>query len=269
MTRQYTEMSNEHLVEQYIDWMDRSRKRQATSMRAYRRAVEGFARYTGENLTRATIPDMETYVTRPKKNGETRAPATISQEVHILRAFYQWLWEQGWTPEHLARALHGPKLTHKDPKPISDTDWRQIWIQDRLSPSERTILGLAYFCGLRRYELWNLRTGQLGERAVERFVRKGGGEHTLRWDQVLDVYERSDTLAPLLLDRSMFLDAVGKVRDGRDRWLAPCHRSGNINQFNRWWTRLMPDGVSTDTPIRPATPAPQIWYGRGYPTRWS
>jgi len=270
MLKEANSITDDALIAMYVTWLDRSRNRTAATLRSYGGALRHWLEYLGgRGVLSATVPRMELFVTRTRGRKErSPAPATVALEVTILRSFYQWCWEQGWAGEHLARALHGPRIPHRDPKPISDQDWMRIWSRD-LPPRTRVVLGLAYFCGLRRYELWHLQTAQLGEHAVHDFIRKGGGEHTHRWDQPMDVYERSATLRPLLIDRRLLTDSIVQLRSSGTQWVCEGRGRGlHINTFNVWWRRQMPSGITT-TPhmarhscatnlVRACIPAPLV-----------
>jgi integrase/recombinase XerC len=184
--------------------------------------------------------DMELFLARPRPRGGVPSSSTKRREVGVLRSFYNWLWEEGYTSEHLARGLHGPKAKGRDPKPIPDPDWKKLWLADW--PSEiRVILGLAYFGGLRRAELWDLRVGQLDTEQLANFTRKGGGSHGLPLGTILKIYEGSELLAPLLVHRCLLTDSIRRLQDSSnsDDWLVPFRSSAKSpdalnKRFTRW-----------------------------------
>jgi integrase len=214
---------NEGLVATFIRWCDLVRERSPRTLESYYYVLGHLVRWLGpRSVTGVSRRDLELFVLRPRPRGGTPSSATKRREIAVLRSFYGWMWEEGYTAQHLARGLHGPKAKGRDPKPIPDDVWKQMWLKDW--PAEvRVILGLGYFGGLRRAEIWNLTVAQLGVDRLDNFERKGGGSHGLPLGVILDIYERSELLQPLLVDRRLLTDAIIELQtrcDGSD-WVAP------------------------------------------------
>jgi integrase len=110
------------------------------------------------------------------------------------------------------------------------------------------VLGLGYFCGLRRYEIIGLKPEQLTTKwgRITNFVRKGGGEDTLRWDSLLSVYE--EKLPKLLVSRDLFVQSLDRIltqRAGRPL-LVPWANEDAVNKKLSYWCRSV--GVEHITP---------------------
>ena len=248
---------NAALLGNYLRWLELVRHRSPATIASYRYVLNAYAEWLAHRAaTTATRQEMELFIQRPRpRTTGPASAATQRREVSTLRAFYQWLYEEGYTTAHLARGLHGPKATDRDPKPIADDDWKKLWLAE-WPPNIRVLLGLAYFGGLRRAELWELEVGQLtlndGDLGVNSFTRKGGGEKHFRLTPVLDVYERSDVLNGLLVHRSLLLDAVTQTKVHNDpesflvSWRDTCSMVESMNK--RWTNWSQTVGISHTTP---------------------
>ena len=243
---------NEGLVATFVRWCDLVRERSPRTLDSYRYVLGHLVRWLEHrSVTGVSRRDLELFVLRTRPRGGTPSSATKRREIAVLRSFYGWLWEEGYTAQHLARGLHGPKAKGRDPKPIPDDVWKQMWLFDW--PAEvRVILGLAYFGGLRRAEIWNLTVDQLSVDRLDNFERKGGGSHGLPLGVILDIYERSDLLQPLLVDRRLLTNAIVELQTSCDgsAWVAPYRRTAQdpeaLNKRLTTWCQQA--GVDRFTP---------------------
>jgi integrase len=181
---------------------------------------------------------MEVFLGRPRRTGKPAAPNTVYREADTLRAFYKWIHDEYYTNVNVAAGLVTPKRPARNPRPIEDSTWRRLWAHD-WSPRVRVVMGLGYFLGLRRAELWNLKIEQLTEHSIVDFVRKGGGEHSLKITNYLAVYENTPLLQPLLLSADMLMQPLGELRREASMWLVPGRDTAQypeaLNQrFTRW-----------------------------------
>lgn len=186
---------NQTLVDSYLGWMVHVRGRQPETVRVYRSLLGAYLGYCGAtDVTDITVRQMETFIARPANSGADRAPASRRRDSAILRAFYQWLWESDVTLTHQASALKGPQVHNENPRPIPDDHWNMLFRVLRphdMDPIDvhrnRVLLGLGFYCGLRRKELVELRVDNWDNGKLVNFHRKGGGEHTLDVEAILDV----------------------------------------------------------------------------------
>jgi integrase len=143
----------------------------------------------GTDIRLISRSEMESFVTRVRVrrgHGQIGKPATQRKDVAALRAFYKWLEEEAEVHISPARALHGPVVHNVNPKPIPDSDWAALW-NSEMSPQLRAALGLGYFCGLRRQEIFSLTSAQISVSKVSDMARKGGGKHTLPWREMYEI----------------------------------------------------------------------------------
>lgn len=243
MTTTTTEATNADLVEQYLAWMRDVRCRTPNTLDTYGTTLAAWLRWLGDKpLLEATVQDMEEFAIRPRpSSGRVAAPSTIAVEMSVLRSLYRWAWEKSLTPDFVARGLHAPNVPRRAPRPIPDEDWIRTW-RSQVFPEEVTIFGLAYFCGLRRSELWNLRRDQLSTEGISNFRRKGGSTNTLAFDPILTIYERTPVLQPLLGEkgREKFLGGVSKLAEDERGigWVCSIRlKSDNPRSLGWWWNK--------------------------------
>lgn len=211
------ETDNQRLLSDFIQACKR-RGRASETLRHYAQFLAMYdAHLGGTSLLHATKVDMEDFVFRARLRKGKGTPASYKRDAAILRSFYRWAWEEGHTSDFLAKALHGPTVPPRTPRPIADDDWLKVW-QRELSMSDRVMLGLGFYLGLRRQEIATIRPHMVTPEYIEHFVRKGGGEDRLKWRSVMTIYERR---LPHLLEPNAFPDALLRLAESRsgNTWL--------------------------------------------------
>jgi integrase len=205
--------SNTDLAIAYLDWCAHVRNRTPETLRAYQSTLVAFLDFIGPTDVRCVDHQtMEAFTMRARLRrgrGRTGAPATRKKEVAILRAFYAWLESTQRVTRSPARMLHGPTVHNVNPKPVPEDQWRSVWLSD-LPDGMRVALGLGYFCGLRRAEVVALRADQITSTSIVNFTRKGGGEHSLPWAEMVGVLE--DKLPELIDQHGTFGISLGRLR---------------------------------------------------------
>lgn len=194
-----------------------------------------FCQRHGLNPLRPATQDLEAFMTRKRSNGRKGKPATQQLDASVLRNWYTWLTQRGKLPSNPSLDLIPPRGKTREPRPVLDEHWRTLWNSD-LPPRLRAILGMGYYCGLRRSEIHALRCEQVSPTRLVHFVRKGGGEDTLPWvDMAETIAERLPALLP---DPYAFTTSVHHVRSKYER-LSPWQ---NVNHFYKRLAQLC-DGV--------------------------
>jgi len=170
-------------VNAWVEWLRAARGRSERTVTEYERVVRDWVDSGSD--------DMEAWLQRERRGrarGSVAAPATQHKDSSALRSFYGWLHARGLIERDPTLLVSTPTIRNVQPKPILDTAWKSLWTS--VSGPSRVMLGLGFFCGLRRAEMVALRTSHfdLATRRITNFVRKGGGEDSVPMGTMLDVF---------------------------------------------------------------------------------
>lgn len=192
-----------------------------------------------QSIYTLSVEQMMAFLRRPRQRrcyGAAGAAGTQKLDAAILRSHFQWAFETNVTPRgNIAIHLHGPTVHNVAPKPWDDDQWAAVWRLD-LDPSDRAALGLGFFCGLRKAEMYSLVVGNLTSTSIVGFQRKGGMKVDLPWLDMVSVYAKK--LPHLLPDHQVFTDALGclvtdrKFDDPLLRWRI--YESKFNKQMKKW-----------------------------------
>lgn len=125
--------------------------------------------------------DVLAYARRHRiKCAGSPSASTIKNDVLALKSWYRWLYNFGHSRSNPLLKVPTPQVAKCQPKPVSDEVWWACWDRDLLDRT-RLWLGWLYWCGLRRQEAADLRTGDLYRGSSVEVVRKGGEVVQLPW----------------------------------------------------------------------------------------
>ena len=176
---------NAEMARDYLEWQ-RRRNRARETMFIYTDVVQKFLRWIGDTpLAAVPIGTVEAFIERPRLRRRPEhargqvligSPATRKRDVTILRTLYRYLTDRGHISHNPALLLTSPTVHNIEPKAIPDETWVAVWHSKKLDDAERLVLGLGYFCGLRRAEIVNLSPANvdLSGQRLTGFTRKGG-----------------------------------------------------------------------------------------------
>ncbi len=233
-------LANEALTQEYLRWCAETRNRSPETVRTYGTTLSQWVRWLTERpLADATVEEMQDFVQRPRERraaGRKGTAATQAKDVAVLRAFYGWACEfERIEGKSRARSLYAPTVHNVAPKPVTDDTWRAL-VRCDMAGSERVAFGLGFFCGLRRQEIIRLERRHFSDGMIVDFQRKGGGEHSVPWSDMLRVY--SERLPGLLDDRFVSeLHALTSVRRSDTPKLLPWWTSNPVT-INKRLTRV-------------------------------
>ena len=179
-------------IERFIDAIWAERGLSAATLEAYRRDLQGLARWRGAlaGLDRKALFD---YLAMRTEAGYT--PRSNARLLSTLRAWFASCVQRGERSDDPSALLHPPKLPRLLPKALSEAQVEALLAapdaQTALGLRDRAMLELMYACGLRVSELVslpatavNLRQGVLrvmGKGSRERLVPLGEeSQHWLR-----------------------------------------------------------------------------------------
>jgi site-specific recombinase XerD len=212
-------LNSQQLAIAWLEWVRDVRGRSKNTVRAYASTIEAYLRFLDvTDVRHATRAQMEAFILRPRArraHGNVGSPATQRRDIACLRMFYGWMHEEGITGSNLALGLHGPTVHNQNPRPIPDEDWEVLWgtHMGYDSIDAKVVLGLGFFCGLRRHEIVALKQSQFYRGKIVNFVRKGGGEDVLPYVDMVGVI--ADRLPHLMGPKGSdsFLGAIEHMRE--------------------------------------------------------
>lgn len=181
------------LVARWGEWLNVNRRRSAHTTRAYvataHRFIEFLQGHLGDAVTLAalgavSVQDVRAFLGSRRGNG--LANASAARELSAVRAFYDWLADEGHASRGLLDGLRSPKVQRRVPRPVAPADAMALaddvgdtasapWIAAR----DAAVLLLLYGGGLRISEALSLTGGALplgevltvtGKRAKTRMV---------------------------------------------------------------------------------------------------
>lgn len=197
------------LVDQHIAWLRNTRNIMVSSLWSYQRILLAYADHiNGQRLENVSPECVEEFIRRPRnRRGHSKvgAPATIQKDRAILSGFYRWLTDRGLLAANPAALAGKPRVVTRQPKPVPDHIFTKVW--ESALPIERVWLGLGGFVGLRRAEIVSVHGDQFLNGTIVSFKRKGGGDDTLNYAEVVEVLH----------------ERMPHVLQNPDEFLAPLH----------------------------------------------
>jgi len=181
------------VAREYLSWQRHTRRRTALTVYQYAGKLESFLGFVDhESLDAVSTEQIEQWLARPRRRGgkgQPAAAATIAKEVSLLRGLYRFAVARGWCQQNPTALLYVPTVRNENPRPVTDEAWQHLWQWPSLGDEARVVLGLGYFCGLRRAEIANLRVDQVDVRRqrLNGFTRKGGGDDVLDYGELVGV----------------------------------------------------------------------------------
>ena len=169
------------IVEQFIHWAERDRVRSPHTIARYRAVLSQL-----EDPISATIEDIEEWwATRYDVS-----PATRSNELACLRAFFKWATKFDHRIDDPTRRLDFPTAPNHVPRPIGESQLRDLLGPlTENEPEIRRAISLGVYGGMRVSEAAALDWSMIDEDARRMYVRGKGSK------------ERVIAMSPVLLDK--------------------------------------------------------------------
>jgi integrase/recombinase XerD len=185
-----TERRHEHLVLDFLAYLEFERGLSRNTLEAYRSDLLQFGRFLeerGVSAVDAEAGDVGDFLTRlATGNGEHRpaSPATIHRKSACLRSFYRHLRREGVRESDPTAALSAPRRGRKLPQVLTRGEVEKLLGQPRgtdpHSLRDRALLELMYACGLRASEAIGLELGDVDlDERVLRARGKGSKERVV------------------------------------------------------------------------------------------
>lgn len=190
--------TNIEILDAFMDHLEHVQRRSPQTVRTYRYTLNYWLNWLGDRgLSEVRPQDVEDWARRQRRKDATPSAHTMRREIVVVRTFHQWAAERGYGAAMVLSA-HAPTVKGRTPKPIADSLWLKVWRSD-LEDGDRLVLGLGFFCGLRRIEIVTLRPENVDvEAGTMRFIRKGGSPEPIeyrlmgRWLDRMEVGEGYD-----------------------------------------------------------------------------
>jgi site-specific recombinase XerD len=213
-------VTNQEIVEAYLDWARAVKRLHPRTVYQYEGKLRDFIDYLGPlRLCAVSVETLEAWLQRPRggrAHGSIGQPATLQRDAIVLGNLFSFARARGWVDHDPTELLVTPTVKNKNPDPVSDELWLPLWSRENLPDEARVVLGLGYFCGLRRGEIAALRGSQVdlrGSRLVA-FPRKGGGDDVLHFGECLgalaDGVDVGD-VPDLIVDQDLFLGPLSRL----------------------------------------------------------
>lgn len=203
------------LIDSHILWLRQTKNLTVGSCMNYKRVLLAYADLiNGQRLEDVSPEVVEDFIRRPrsrKAHNNPGAPATVSKDRAILSGFYRWLTDRGMLAANPAALAGKPRVVTRQPKPVPDHIFTKVW-QSAL-PIERVWLGLGGFVGLRRAEIVSVHGDQFLNGTIVSFVRKGGGDDTLNYAEVIEVLH--EKMPQILPNPTEFLEPLHNLASRR------------------------------------------------------
>jgi integrase/recombinase XerD len=208
--------NNQQTVEAFIEHLTDVQRRRPQTVRTYAYTLKHWIEHLADKpLSDVRPTDVEDWAARPRRSNDKPSASTMRREVVVVRVFQQWAHERGHGAATV-RSAHAPSAPSRSPKPVDDADWLKVWRSD-LRESDRLVLGLGYYAGLRRGEIVTLRPEDVTpETGTMRFIRKGGSPEPVeykamgQWLEGMEIHEGFDDWCSIVteqVDRRLELGA--------------------------------------------------------------
>lgn len=165
------ETRNRAICAAWLEWLGKRNK--PLTCYQYAQRLEQFCSHIGSRpLADLCLSDLEAWVDRPRRSGQGGADATKNREVIILRGLYSYANSHSLMSQNPAMDLVAPTVRNSNPRAIPDDLWSKVW-RSELDDEMRVVLGLGFFCGLRREEICRLKAEHFVADRIMHFPRKG------------------------------------------------------------------------------------------------
>ncbi|MGI5818081.1 MAG: tyrosine-type recombinase/integrase [Armatimonadota bacterium] len=217
------------VVGHYLSAMEADPDLAGTSKVAYRTDVTQFAAFMGELgvslLDEVELADLEAW----RESMTHLKPNTVCRKFAAVSEFFSWARRHELISANPMELLNRPRKRHKEAPVVSLEDFERLFAVCE-TPTERGVLGLLFWAGLRRMEAANLTVGSVDiDNRMLHVMGKGGHERDVPicWNLVPILEEVLRVRGTGNADEPLFGNQWGNP-------LTPA----NVNRwFNRWTKR--------------------------------
>ncbi len=218
------------MIHKFVFYMKEVRKTSENTTVSYERDLRKMNQYFAEQgIVRAkqvTVTALNSYILFLEREG--RKPSTISRSIASLKAFFQYLQQEGYISYNPAVDLKAPKVERKAPVALSEEDRKRLLQQaGGNSPKElrdRAMLELLYATGIQVSELITLKMSDINMQMEHVMCGDRSKERTIRFSadakQALEIYLAQGRSALLSGEDSIYLftNCSGQVMSRQGFW---------------------------------------------------
>lgn len=151
------------MIQKFVLYMKEIRKASENTISSYERDLKKMNQYFGEHgigkVEQVTATGLNAYILSLEH--QKRKASTISRNIASLKAFFQYLQEEGYVKRNIAKDLKAPKVEKKAPHVLSEEDRKRLLEQaEGKTPKElrdRAMFELLHATGIRVSELITLK----------------------------------------------------------------------------------------------------------------
>jgi len=149
------------------------RNRKETTLTTYQRQLFRFIDVSGKKYVQEIVlADYERFLNQWVGKG----PSTLAAGVSLVKGFSQFLWERGYTSEHVAFSLRRPQRLRPEDLDVVTVSREEVGrMLDACETWQEYLCTTAVYLGARRRALARVRIGDVDfENGTIRFAEKGG-----------------------------------------------------------------------------------------------
>jgi integrase/recombinase XerD len=233
-----TERRHEHLVLDFLAYLEFERGLSRNTLEAYRGDLLQFGRFLeerGRTAVDAEAVDVGDFLTRlatgaPAESGnglpaKPASPATVHRKSACLRSFYRHLRREGVRDSDPTAGLSTPRRSRKLPHVLTRGEIDKLLSQPRGTDPhalrDRALLELMYACGLRASEAIGL---QLGDVDLEERVLRARGKGSK--ERIVPIGQAALAALRIYLERGR----PGLVKDRPEPYVFVNFRGGQLTR---------------------------------------
>ena len=218
-------------ADKFVEYLETEKKMAKNSLEAYRRDVEEFFSFEEQrdmnNILETTSTEIIAYLNSLKASG--KSAATVNRKLASLRAFFNYLADEGNISDNPTKGIKSPKIERKELEflTIEEIDKLLLGPDDSLKGCrDRAILEVLYATGIKVSELIdadiediNFRMGFItctGESSKARIVPLGRPARAALEDYVYEV--RDKMLKGNKKENALFVNFYGKRITRQGLW---------------------------------------------------
>ena len=175
----------ERAIEEFILYLHNVKKKSENTLLSYQRDLKKWMSYMRlyavEDVRDVTASQLQSYVGYLESKGFK--PATISRNIASIKAFFGYLYKEGYIGENISDKLRAPKLEKKAPEILTVEETVRLLVapegDEPKAVRDRAMLELLYATGIRVTELISLQVKDVNFQTNTLAIREMGRNRTI------------------------------------------------------------------------------------------